>query len=136
MGRTFAELSQAPPNLKREEVHPEIPGWEGTYFIHQLTGTGVQAVYTRFNELTGGNISEATDEKSVTQKTTEHGIEFQILVLSYALSDEEGNNPPYEWLAGHAWDLLRPLCAKAMDINGLSEKAQEEIAKNSPDQGE
>jgi hypothetical protein len=121
MGKTFAQLTQSPPNLKREKI--EVEEWgDGTFYLLQVSGKQHQEITEKFQALIGEEDPQKASQKNAGR--------IASILLSHCLVDEEGQRPGEEWLMEQPIQLLNRLSKSAMEINGLSAEIQEKLEKN------
>jgi hypothetical protein len=56
--------------------------------------------------------------------------ELSAIMVAFSLSDKEGRSPNHNAVFDLPMRQLNVLCVETMKLNGLSAKAQEEMAKN------
>lgn len=119
MGKKFADLVQAPPALRTETV--EVAEWGSSFEIRQTNGLELERLLARLN-------TDFPEGLELAGKTKP--MQFNALLLSHCLFDEDGQTPPIDWLMAQAGSTIIRLGKVALNLNGLSAESQEQLAKN------
>lgn len=115
MGRTFTQVLQSPPQLKRRAI--EIPEFGGEFYLNELTGLEQQQLLRENQSRFKGDASPGETA-------------MYASLLSKCLRDEEGGTLSYDqWLAlGNV--LVRRLGLEAAKLNVVTQDERETLEKN------